>query len=172
MQNILNRLSNYLLVASIIAISAMMLHVTLDVFGKYTFNSPIAGTAELVAHYYMVAAVFLPLPLIELRNKGISVDLLYNRLHKSFQKIMLVISYSAQSIFYTAFGYTSLLNALEALSFKEYLSTQIIVVIWPASFFLPAAFMLALTISLLKLFQCIVNEPAIDQTDHHNGAEL
>jgi TRAP-type C4-dicarboxylate transport system permease small subunit len=46
---------------AMVLISVMMLHITLDVVGKYLFNAPIEGTLETVALYYMVAIVFLPL---------------------------------------------------------------------------------------------------------------
>jgi TRAP-type C4-dicarboxylate transport system permease small subunit len=38
----------------------MMMHVTVDVVGRYAFNRPLEGTTEIVAAYYMVAVAYLP----------------------------------------------------------------------------------------------------------------
>ena len=38
----------------------MMLHVSVDVTGRYLFNRPIDGTTEIVAAYYMVLVAYLP----------------------------------------------------------------------------------------------------------------
>jgi TRAP-type C4-dicarboxylate transport system permease small subunit len=38
----------------------MMAHVTVDVTCRYLLNSPLEGTTEVVAAYYMVAVAYLP----------------------------------------------------------------------------------------------------------------
>ena len=46
--------------AAIAAGALMMLHVTADVAMRTLFNSPIEGTTEVVAAYYMVMVAYLP----------------------------------------------------------------------------------------------------------------
>lgn len=57
------------------ALALMMLHVTADVAGKYLLGQPIVGTLETVSHYYMVAAVFLPLAIVQKHRGQIIVDI-------------------------------------------------------------------------------------------------
>jgi len=58
-----------------VTVLAMMVHVTADVLTKYLLNMPIVGTLEIVSHYYMVAAIFLPLAAVERRRGHLFVEL-------------------------------------------------------------------------------------------------
>ena len=43
-----------------LAIITLMLHVVTDVVLRNTVNAPIPATYEIVTHYYMIAAAFIP----------------------------------------------------------------------------------------------------------------
>ena len=58
-----------------VAIIALMLHICADVAGKHFFNKPITGTLEIVAWYYMVACVFLPLAFVQVQRLHLTVEL-------------------------------------------------------------------------------------------------
>jgi len=64
-----------LAVAGGIAMTMMMLHIVVDVAMKHTLNDPIDGTTEIVAAYYMVATVFLPLAYVTLTEGHLIVEL-------------------------------------------------------------------------------------------------
>ncbi len=53
-------LANLAALAAAAALVLMMVHVFVDVIGRYVFNSPIEGTLETVQIYYMVMVVVLP----------------------------------------------------------------------------------------------------------------
>ena len=53
----------------------MMFHIVADVLAKYFFNSPLEGTIETVAGYYMVAVVFLPFAYVSYTEGQIIVEL-------------------------------------------------------------------------------------------------
>lgn len=53
----------------------MMLHIVADVVAKHFFNSPLEGTIETVAGYYMVAVVFLPFAYVAYTEGQIIVEL-------------------------------------------------------------------------------------------------
>ncbi len=57
------------------ALLLMMLITCLDVVGRYLVNRPFPGAAELV-QYLMIAAIFLALPVVTLRNEHISISLI------------------------------------------------------------------------------------------------
>ena len=134
---------------------AMMVQVFADVAMKYLFNSPIPGTAEIVARWYMVAAVFLPLPYVEMRNSGISVDLFYNMFGPGLRRLIMLLAYLGQTLFFGLLAYQSTFDALKSYSRGEYIDGQIAVVIWPAFFFLPIGLWLATAISIYRIFQTL-----------------
>lgn len=147
--------TRWLLYLSITAIAAMMLHVCADVTLKYLFNQPIPATAEVVAHYYMVAAVFLPLPTIERNNSAISVDLFYNLQSPARRRFIMAFVYAIQLTFFATFAYLATLHAIESFGFREYISAQIILTVWPASFFIPAGLALASLVCALRLYSVL-----------------
>ena len=155
---IITRLSKLLMALAGFFLLEMLLHMCADVILKYTANSPIPGTAEVVAYYYMVAAVFLPLPLVEIRNGGIFVDVFYNMMGVSLRRIVILIAYAAQLAFFVILAYRSSLDALDALNKYELVEGQIYVYIWPARFFLPLGFGLAAVVSLLRIFQIVLRD--------------
>lgn len=164
----LERLSRLLIIVTGMFLAAMMLHVFADVAMKYLFNSPIPGTAEVVAHYYMVAAVFLPLPYVETRNVGIAVDLFYNIFGASGRRATMFLALVGQIVFFGLLAYQSSLDAWHSFEIGEYISSQIIVTIWPATFFLPLGFSLAGVVSVLRIVQ-LVTRPDWEEVCHHTN---
>jgi TRAP-type C4-dicarboxylate transport system permease small subunit len=57
--------------ASLLAGVLMMLHVTVDVGGRYLLNRPLDGTTEIVAVYYMVMIAYAPWAYIASRDNHI-----------------------------------------------------------------------------------------------------
>lgn len=74
-ERLLGAYANALLAVGGGAIVLMMVHITGDVLGRYLADRPITGTMEMVTHYYMVAAIFLPLPAVQRMRGQIAVDL-------------------------------------------------------------------------------------------------
>jgi TRAP-type C4-dicarboxylate transport system permease small subunit len=52
-----------------VAILMLMIHVVIDVTGRYVFNHPFPGTLETVTYYYMVIVTALPFVYVT-RNQG------------------------------------------------------------------------------------------------------
>lgn len=154
-ESLLRFLSNLLIAAAGVSLALMMLNVIADVVLKYLANSPIPGTAELVAHYYMVAAVFLPLPLVEINNRSIYVDLFYHRMRPVLQRCAMVVAYTAQAVFFGMLAWQSSHDAMAAYSKGEYVEGIVNVVVWPGRFFLPLGFLLATAVSLLRIIQVL-----------------
>ena len=89
MEKSIGWLSARLLDLAGILLILMMLHITVDVFLKALFNSPIQGTLEVTAYYYMVGAVLLPVAAVELAQASISADVFYNLMSRR-NKIVLM----------------------------------------------------------------------------------
>jgi len=75
LEHFMERLCGLLLWVAGAAITLMMLHVAADVVGKTLFRQPMTATLEIVAWYYMIATVFLPIAFIQLRKKHLMVEL-------------------------------------------------------------------------------------------------
>jgi TRAP-type C4-dicarboxylate transport system permease small subunit len=56
----------------------MMLHIVVDVTGRYLFNNPLPGTLESVTYYYMVAVTALPFAYVTRSQGQISVEMFTN----------------------------------------------------------------------------------------------
>ena len=115
----------------------MMVHVTLDVLLKYFFKLPVPGTAEVVAAYYMIGTVFLPLAYIEVHNRPIVVELFYDRVPRALQRWLDIMGTIASLAFYAFLTWQSIKIALAALESREYIDGLWKVVVWPSRFLIP-----------------------------------
>lgn len=167
---LLKWVSRLLLAVAALSLLLMMVHVTVDVIAYNVFRRPISGTAEIVAYHYMVAAVFLPLPLVELRNASIHVDLFFNLSGPQARRLMLVLAYLVQTVFFAALAWRSGNDAMMAYSRGEVVFGQIIVPIWPGRFFLPAGFGVAALVSVLQFAKAIMR-PGWDP-NHDDDADF
>lgn len=136
-------------------VAAMLVHIVLDVVLKYVFNTPVPMTAEMVAHYYMVAVVFLPMPLVELRNASVSVDLFYRMFGAPLRRAVLVAAYVTQALFFGVLAYQSSIDAVDAMKAGKFVYLDFKLVTWPGTFFLPAGFFLATLVSVLRVVQVV-----------------
>ena len=74
------RLVGVMVAAGEIVVAVMCLHIVAEIVANAVFRSPIDGTPEIVARWYMVAIVFLPLAFLHLRGEHISADLFTSKL--------------------------------------------------------------------------------------------
>lgn len=82
-----------------LAIVLMMFHISGDVFARTFFGSALPGTLEITAEWYMIAIVYMPLALIQLRGSNITVDLFTQNLPERVQHILDVLTSFAALVF-------------------------------------------------------------------------
>lgn len=128
----------------------MLAQVSLDILGKFLLGMPVAGTAEVVASYYMIILVFMAFPLVERRGEAIAVDLLYDRFGPRLQAISRVVSLAVTLTFYLAFSWMTLEAALKSFAIREVVLGAREFQIWPSRFFLPAGCLLAALVVILR----------------------
>lgn len=150
-------LAQILVMIAAFALLLMMVHVTADVIGKYVFNAPIPGTAEVVASYYMVAAVFLPLAWVEVTEGSIVVELLYNMFGRRAKTLALLSGTALSALFYGGLAWLSWSPAVKAWRIGEIVEGTWRVVIWPTKFLLPLGLVLACLIMVLRLIEIAAN---------------
>lgn len=136
-----------------IAVGLMMFHVMADVLGKYLLNKPVPSTTEVVANYYMIACVFLSLAYIEARGSAISVDLFYDHVRPTTQRLMRKMGEIITLLFYIGFGWFSWDVAMRAWRVNETADGLWRITVWPAKFMLPIGLAIACLILLLKIFR-------------------
>ncbi len=137
------------------ALVLMMLQVTVDVAGKYLFDQPFPGNESIVASYYMVAIVFLPLAWVEVCGESIVVELLYNIASKPLRYIMAALSTAATFICYGFLAWFLWAPAMHAYRIGEFDSSTWDVVTWPARFLLPIGLALGAIVALLQLIRIL-----------------
>ena len=131
----------------------MLFQVSLDILGKFLLGKPVPGTAEVVASYYMIALVFMAMPLVEKRGDSIAVDLVYDRLGRWPKLASRVIALIFTLAFYLVFAWTTLEAALKAMAVREIILGSLVFEVWPARFFLPAGCVLAAVVVVLREIQ-------------------
>lgn len=138
----------------------MMVHVVADVAAKYLFNNPIEGTLEIVAAYYMVAVVFLPLSIAELRREHIYVDMFVRHLPLKWRIAVYVFTSLLTAGFYGLLAYETGAEAVHAYMINEVMMGTSFVVVWPGRWFLPIGFGAIALAIVFHVVQAILN-PAL-----------
>ena len=142
------------------ALVLMMTNVAADVTLKYLLNMPIPGTAEVVAAYYMIGVVFLPLAWIETHNRPIVVELFYDRMPGWAKPPLDALGTLASLVFYGFLLWQSIKIALESFDRGEYVDGMWRVVVWPSRFLIPLGLLVAMLVLLLRLSTVIRGQPA------------
>ena len=166
MRKLLYGLSNALGLLGGIALVLMMLHVNLDVFGRFLLNSPVPGTLEIVSNYYMVAVVFLPLALVERQNAHISVELLSQHLPRGPRLLLIGLASVAAAVYFAAFTWQTWLDALAKYRIGEYIRGQILIVNWPSRFLLPVGCALITLLLVWKAWRLFRGDESVLEKPH------
>lgn len=148
----------------------MMLHVVADVIGRQLLSSPAPATTEVVAFYYMVAVVFLPLPFVELKQQNIVVDIFYNFAPAKAQRVMRALVEITSIIFFGLMTFASAGHALKAYAKGEMVQGYYQVAIWPSRFALPLSFGLVTLILIVRLIsETLLERPVlVDEQESAN----
>ena len=121
----------------------MMIQVVADVIASNVFHSPIPANSVIVTNYYMVAVVFLPIALAEMRDDNITVEIAFQMMSRKAKNWAMYFSWALSLI--VCF---SLIVSLWELAMKKYhtgafvLEQEINMITWPTYFILPVSFAL------------------------------
>lgn len=162
--------SNGLTLLAGIALLLMMGQMVLDVFLTYFFRKPIEGNLEVVSIYHMVAVVFLPLAMVELRHEHIHVDLVVRWLPQVVQRVIYILGSLISAAFFAILAYQTWLDALKSYRIDEIVMGAVYVTIWPAKFILPFSFLLIMLAVLLHAWKALLDpdfdpSPAAPETE-------
>ncbi len=132
---LLARMTDLTLIVGLVAVALMMLHITIDVAGKFIFNIPVPATIALVSNYYMVVVA---IAFAETRNGHITVEVLTELFPYRVQKHLYSWSYLISATVYGLITYRSWNEAVRAQDSGTFImeqSTKLLT--WPSYYLLP-----------------------------------
>lgn len=136
-----------------VAIITLMLHVVTDVVLRNTINMPIPATFEIVTHYYMIAAAFIPLAWVERGGGMVQVEVIETFLGPRAlawsDRLVSLIS----TVIYGALAWVTWIVALRNFDSGTFVLAQSLrVPTWPAYFLVPLGFGLATLVTAIRMF--------------------
>lgn len=121
-----------------IAIVLMMLHIVGDVAMSKLFNDPLDGTTEIVAAYYMVSVVFLPLTYVTYSAGQLVVELFTSRLRGRRLSALIGLTGLVTAAYLMFIVYFTFEEAITRTSEGEAWETSVdLVAVWPSRWMLP-----------------------------------
>jgi TRAP-type C4-dicarboxylate transport system permease small subunit len=135
----------------------MMVHVTIDVTCRWLLNSPIEGTTEIVAGYYMVAVAYLPWAWIASQDRHIVAGV-FQRIGTPGFDFWLEIAVKLMTALYVSvFTYQTFLAAVQRTRSGEvWLAGTMYLPVWPTRWLLPIAGAFMVLYLLLRILRDIL----------------
>lgn len=146
-----------------VALLLMMVQTVVDVAKNNLFGAPIEGNLEIMSVYHMVAVVFLPLAIVEMKHEHINVDLLVRLFPSGLRRVTDTVGYLISAVFFGILMWQTWIDAYESWQMGELLMTSILITIWPSKFALPIGFAAVMLACLLHAWQA-ATDPAFDST--------
>src|SRR5690625_2316503 len=115
----------------------MMLHITINALSRQFLNSPISGTNELVAYWYMPVVALIGFVTAHIRREHISVSLVVDRLPPRNQVEYFVFGRSPTAMLCLFLSWFGLSKAWETLETGR-TAGQTAIILWPVSPRVPA----------------------------------
>jgi len=141
-----------LLWLGLIAGFLMMMHVTVDVAGRYVFNRPLEGTTEIVAAYYMVAVAYLPWAWIASRDGHIVAGMFQHIGSPRFDFWIEIVVKIFTAVCIAVFSYQTFWTALrQTRSGEVWLAGTMYLPVWPSRWMLPVSGALMVVYLVLRV---------------------
>lgn len=161
---LVERCASALAFIAAVCLFLMMAQIVIDVVLKFGFNTPIQGNLEIVSFYYMVAVVFLPLAMVELRHEHISVDLFFLMLPNLIRQLVYAAGSLVTALFFALLTYQTFLDAVNATRVGEVMMGTNFVPIWPSRWALPAGFLVICLATILHTCRALLERDDFDPT--------
>jgi TRAP-type C4-dicarboxylate transport system permease small subunit len=125
-------------IVGLIAVALMMVHIAIDVAGKFLLNEPIPATIAMVSNYYMVVVAFMAIALAETRNGHITVEVLTELMPMRTQLHLYSWSYLISAVVYGLLTVRTWEEAARAQATGTFMMEQgTKLVTWPSYYLLP-----------------------------------
>lgn len=149
----------------------MMVQIVIDVLSRWIFGSPVTGTMEIVAIYYLVPMTFLPLAAIQLADQHIAVDLFVQLLSPATRRWLALAMSVVALAFTTWLTWLSFGEAFESFDIREVIETgATVMIIWPSRFVVAGGIGLMAVVLAVQVVQQLRGR-AIGETDFELDSE-
>src|SRR5699024_4767931 len=145
-------LDRVLSVLAAVATVLMMLHVVAHALLRYFLNSPLYGTNEIVAYWYLPAIALLGIPAAHLQKEHITVTLVTERMGRIYKNIPGLLVGDPRLHVSVGFAYFGFEEATDKMALGATAGVTDIVT-WPIYFLVPVTFVL---LALLHVFDMVV----------------
>lgn len=140
-----------------LGILTLMAHVVIDVALRNLTNWPVPGTYEIVTNYYMIILAFVPIAWVERRGGMVSVEVVDSLLPRAVLRASDVSVALFSALVYGALFWVSWKAAMANTVTGTFLMAQgVRVPTWPAFWLLPAGFLLAAAVTLLRAITLVL----------------
>jgi TRAP-type C4-dicarboxylate transport system permease small subunit len=155
----LERPIELMLWVGILAAFVMMVHVVVDVTGRTVFNSPFAGTTEIVAGWYMVAIAFLPWAWIAKNDNHIVAGMFQHLGGPRFEFWLEVVVKIWTLAFLYVFVWQTWVQAVrQTASGEVWQAAGDFIPIWPARWILPIAGIMMMVYLVLRIVRDLLRD--------------
>ena len=146
--------------ASLAAGALMMLHVTVDVTGRYLFNRPLDGSTEIVAVYYMVVIAYAPWAWIAARDNHIVAGMFQNFGTPRFDFWLEIVVKIVTGFCVAVFSYQTGVQALrQSRAGEVWLAGTMYIPAWPSRWVLPVSGGLMVLYLVLRVVRDVMRGP-------------
>jgi TRAP-type C4-dicarboxylate transport system permease small subunit len=128
------------LTVAAIAVLAILLTISVDVFLRAAFNAPFSSTIEIVSFYYMIPLVFFPIMTLELSGGHIDTDLFYRLFPRRMQQLSIAVSGMLTIGVYGLLTTVTFKQAIASTKSGEVAMGVNLLPIWPIRWVLPVVF--------------------------------
>lgn len=118
--NLFAKIIRHLTFAGSCCIFLLMVYITVDVVGRYVFNSPVPASFEL-GLILIVFSTFLALPFSQLQKGHLRLDFIFQRFTPKFQTLVDVVAFFMGMVLFGLIAWQAWCWAFEALILKEYM---------------------------------------------------
>lgn len=125
--------------AAVGAISTLilMIHVVLDVAGRYLFNAPLPGTIEFVSYWWMILIIFTPLAYTQMRREHIDVSVFVELMPPTHRALTIAATRLLTLFGIGLVGWYGFFYAIEQMQRGEEARGAVHLWIWPFRFLVP-----------------------------------
>lgn len=157
MKKLLKGLDTFLLTVVALTLIAMMLHTVANAVGRYFFRTPMDGTNEVVAYWYLPVITLGGFIIALLRREHISVSLLTDKLRVQNKKEYLIFTRVLGILLSLALAWYGLLEAISNFQIGMTAGVSSLP-IWPITFLVPIVFVTLAVIFVLEIYLAVRGE--------------
>ncbi|WP_235917076.1 TRAP transporter small permease [Maritimibacter harenae] len=145
----------------------MVLHIFANAISRWVLGSELPGTLEITRYFYMVALIFLPLPLVTLMNRHLEADVVASMMSPRVNRMLTICANFIMAVFCAMLAWFMLLQAIDKTADgATAMIARGFMAVWPGYWPLPIALSLMSIQSLVIGFVRIARPAPTDESQN------